>query len=267
VHDVADITKIDLWFLHKLYSMHTQRVQARECHALSQLDVEHLARMKRSGFSDAQVAAAVGDGSTEMDVRGMRKAAGIVPVVKQIDTMAAEAPAQTNYLYVTYNGTEDDLEFPTQPEGVAVLGSGVYRIGSSVEFDYCGVQAIRSLRRMGEKTIMINYNPETVSTDYDESDRLYFEELSVERVLDIYEKENPRGVMVSVGGQIPNTLALPLARAGVNILGTSPDDIDRAEDRHKFSSLLDSIHVDQPAWQVCREEFGVMLVYASMLSV
>jgi len=186
-------------------------------------------------------------GSNELTVRTYRKKLGVVPVVKQIDTLAAEFPAQTNYLFVTYGGTENDI--PRESKGVMVLGSGVYRIGSSVEFDYCSVMCARALRSQGRKTIMINYNPETVSTDYDESERLYFEELSLERVLDIHDFENPEGVVVSVGGQQPNNLALPLHKLGVKILGTSAEDIDRAEDRQKFSSLLDSIGVDQPAWK------------------
>jgi hypothetical protein len=182
----------------------------------------------------------------------------VLPVVKQIDTLAAEFPAQTNYLYMTYNGTESDQEVrirftphkPTDHQvSTIVLGCGAYRIGSSVEFDWCAVSCIRMLRKLNHRAIMINYNPETVSTDYDECDVLYFEEISTERVLDVYEHEAAHGVILSVGGQIPNNLALPLERAGVNILGTKPSDIDKAEDRNKFSSILDQIGVDQPAWR------------------
>jgi len=171
----------------------------------------------------------------------------VMPAVKQIDTLAAEFPAQTNYLYTTYQGQEDDVEFDNS--GTMVLGCGAYRIGSSVEFDWCAVSAIRTLRKLGEKSIMVNYNPETVSTDYDECDRLYFEELSLERVLDIYEKEGATGVMVSVGGQIPQNLAVPLENAGARVLGTSPTSIDMCEDREKFSAMLDRMGIDQPAWE------------------
>ena len=184
-----------------------------------------------------------------LKVRAHRKALGILPVVKQIDTLAAEYPAQTNYLYLTYSGEEDDVAYAGDKRSVVVLGSGAYRIGSSVEFDWCGVQALNTIRREGYRSVMINYNPETVSTDYDICDRLYFDELTFERVMDIIEKENPHGVIVSTGGQIPNNLALRLDSQGVHILGTSAASIDNAEDRDKFSAMLDRIGVDQPEWR------------------
>merc|ERR1711871_311279 len=209
---------------------------------------------KKSGFSDMQIAARIGDGKTftEDDVRAARKSMDIKPYVKQIDTMAGEFPASTNYLYTTYNGDEHDVDLGSlggENGGEMVLGSGAYRIGSSVEFDWCSVSAIRTLRKIGKKAVMVNYNPETVSTDYDECDRLYFEELSLERVLDIYEHESAEGVVVSVGGQIANNLALPLCASGAKIFGTSADSIDNCEDRSRFSKLLDSIGSDQPAWK------------------
>ena len=206
------------------------------------------------GFSDFQIARAVGleskmgseDGS--MAVRSLRKKMNIMPVVKQIDTLAAEYPAHTNYLYLTYSGTSNDVQYVGDHKSIVVLGSGAYRIGSSVEFDWCGVQALQTIRKQGYRSVMINYNPETVSTDYDMCDRLYFDELTFERVLDIIELENPHGVIVSTGGQIPNNLALRLDTEGVNILGTSAASIDNAEDRDKFSAMLDRIGVDQPEW-------------------
>merc|ERR1719428_2045077 len=201
---------------------------------------------KKSGFSDAQIAARTG--CTEAELRAIRKSMNIKPFAKQIDTMAAEFPAATNYLYMTYNGDEHDVDF--SDPGTMVIGSGVYRIGSSVEFDWCSVSAIRTLRKMGKKAVMVNYNPETVSTDYDECDRLYFEELSLERVLDIYEAEGCEAAIVSVGGQIPNTLALKMGSTGVNVAGTSPTMIDTAEDRNKFSALCDRVGIDQPEWQM-----------------
>src|SRR3989338_8994686 len=184
-----------------------------------------------------------------IQVRNLRKQLKILPVVKQIDTLAAEYPAKTKYLYLTYNGTEDDIEFSSDKKKIIVLGGGVYRIGSSVEFDWCAVNAVLTLNAMNYHTIMINYNPETVSTDYDICDKLYFDELSYERILDIYEKEMPEGVIISMGGQIPNNLSLKFLTTKVNILGTSPSDIDRAEDRHKFSALLDKLGIDQPEWK------------------
>lgn len=222
---------------------------------LTALSKEEMLAAKQAGFSDRQIAARLSALSpqafgarkpTYADVRAARIALGIRPFVKQIDTLAAEYPAQTNYLYTTYHGSEHDVSF--EDKGTMVLGSGAYRIGSSVEFDWCAVSAIRTLRQLGHKSVVVNYNPETVSTDYDECDRLYFEELSLERVLDIYEAEQASGVIVSVGGQIPNNLALPLHKHGVRILGTSPESIDSSEDRGKFSALMDSIGVRQPEW-------------------
>ena len=200
---------------------------------------------KQAGFSDQQIAAALG--ADELEVRKARKERGIVPVVKQIDTLAAEFPAKTNYLYMTYNAEQNDL--PQGKGSIIVLGSGVYRIGSSVEFDYCAVHTARALRQMGYDTVMVNYNPETVSTDYDESEKLFFEELSLERVLDIVDRENPKGVIVSVGGQQPQNIAIKLHKLGIPILGTPPERIDNAEDRYKFSKLLDEIGVSQPEWK------------------
>lgn len=208
---------------------------------------------KREGFSDFQIARAVLKGG-DMDanilrVRMFRKSHGVVPVVKQIDTLAAEYPAQTNYLYLTYSGTGNDVRYLGDHRSVVVLGSGAYRIGSSVEFDWCGVNALNTIRKEGYRSVMINYNPETVSTDYDMCDRLYFDELTFERVLDILDLENPHGIIVSTGGQIPNNLALKLADQGVNILGTSAQSIDNAEDRNKFSAMCDRLGIDQPAWR------------------
>jgi carbamoyl-phosphate synthase large subunit len=202
-------------------------------------------RAKQLGFSDCQIADLVG--TSELVVRQQRKDLGIIPYVKRIDTLASEFPAATNYLYTTYNASTHDVDF--EENGVLVLGSGVYRIGSSVEFDWCGVSCIRSLRQLGHRTIMINYNPETVSTDFDECDRLYFEELSLERTLDIYELEQASGCVVSVGGQLPQNIALELQSQGVRVLGTNPVMLDRCEDREKFSSVMDNIGVDQPAWK------------------
>lgn len=200
---------------------------------------------KQMGFSDKQLAALLH--SNELAVRRVRQEYGIFPFTKQIDTVAAEFPCFTNYLYTTYNAAENDVDF--EDHGVMVLGSGVYRIGSSVEFDWCAVRCIRTLRERGLKTIMVNYNPETVSTDYDEADRLYFETITLETILDIYELERSAGVIISVGGQTPNNIALPLHRQNVKILGTSPEMIDTAENRYKFSRMLDRIHVDQPLWK------------------
>ena len=211
-----------------------------------------LYRAKRQGFSDFQVARAIGmEGEMEdaiVTMRQHRKQRGIVPVVKQIDTLAAEYPAQTNYLYLTYSGTENDVHYLGDHKSIVVLGSGAYRIGSSVEFDWCGVQALNTIRKQGYRSVMINYNPETVSTDYDMCDRLYFDELTFERVMDILDLENPHGVIVSTGGQIPNNLAMRLDEQHVPILGTSAKSIDNAEDRDKFSAMLDRIGVDQPEW-------------------
>ena len=249
---IHSLTKIDKWFLYKLqYIMETSK-ELHTYNALQSVPSALLHKAKRQGFSDFQIARAIGEDDVEqgaLKVRAHRKALGILPVVKQIDTLAAEYPAQTNYLYLTYSGTEDDVEYAGDNRSVVVLGSGAYRIGSSVEFDWCGVQALNTIRREGYRSVMINYNPETVSTDYDICDRLYFDELTFERVLDIIEKENPHGVIVSTGGQIPNNLALRLDSQGVHILGTSAASIDNAEDRDKFSAMLDRIGVDQPEWR------------------
>ncbi|ODQ66308.1 carbamoyl-phosphate synthase large subunit [Nadsonia fulvescens var. elongata DSM 6958] len=245
IEKVHDLTKIDKWFLQKLMNIVTMQKNLETIGALPAVTREVMQNAKKLGFSDKQIALAVN--SDELKVRATRKSFGIVPFVKKIDTLAAEFPANTNYLYTTYNAAESDVTF--DEHGTLVLGSGVYRIGSSVEFDWCAVSTARALRDVGKKTIMINYNPETVSTDFDEVDRLYFEELSFERVMDIYELETAQGVVISVGGQLPQNIALPLQQNGANILGTNPEDIDKAEDRHKFSSILDSIGVDQPAWK------------------
>lgn len=229
--------------LHEWGGNHTQ---------IAQLPKDLLYKAKRQGFSDFQVARAIGyQGDMEdgiLEVRNYRKSQGIVPVVKQIDTLAAEYPAQTNYLYLTYSGVANDVHYLGDHKSIVVLGSGAYRIGSSVEFDWCGVQALNTIRKEGYRSVMINYNPETVSTDYDMCDRLYFDELTFERVMDILDLENPHGVIVSTGGQIPNNLALRLDGQKINILGTSAKSIDNAEDRDKFSAMLDRIGVDQPEW-------------------
>jgi carbamoyl-phosphate synthase large subunit len=213
---------------------------------LGKIDKELMKEAKQNGFSDKQIGILTNTGHTV--VRKYRIELGVVPVVKQIDTLAAEYPAQTNYLYLTYHGIENDIEL-AQNDQVAVLGSGPYRIGSSVEFDWCCVTAVNSINRSGKKSIMINCNPETVSTDYDICDKLYFEELTLERVMDIFDKEKPEGVIVSTGGQVPNNLAMKLHKLGIPILGTSPKQIDNAESRHKFSQILDKIGVDQPEWE------------------
>jgi len=246
VKEIHDITKIDYWFLRRCEAIVDTWDRASQ-HSLADISGELLRECKEKGYSDIQISDMVGGGATEDDVRSKRIDAGIVPVTKQIDTLAAEFPAETNYLYMTYNGKENDVE--PQNGGIMVLGSGAYRIGSSIEFDWCGVSCIRALRKMGYKATMVNYNPETVSTDYDECDRLYFEELSRERVLDIYQRDSSDGVVISVGGQIPNNIAVPLANAGVNIMGTPANMIDNAEDRKKFSAALDEIGVQQPRWK------------------
>lgn len=246
IERLYELTKIDRWFLHKMKNItdHAVRLESyREGQSSMPPDV--LKKAKQLGFSDKQVALAVL--STELAVRKMRHDLKILPMVKQIDTVAAEWPAQTNYLYLTYNGTEHDLAF-REPH-VMVIGSGVYRIGSSVEFDWCAVGCIQELRKMGYKTIMVNYNPETVSTDYDMCDRLYFDEISFEVVMDIYELESPEGVILSMGGQLPNNIAMALHRQQCRILGTSPEAIDSAENRFKFSRLLDTIGISQPLWK------------------
>ena len=249
VDEIHKLTHIDNWFLEKLKNIiDTERDLPK---ILEELTREKLLKAKQQGFSDTQLARLLSQ-TGEIDalqVRDFRKKYGIVPVVKQIDTMAGEFPAQTNYLYLTYHGTVSDIDFEKDQKSVIVLGSGAYRIGSSVEFDWSSVNTLKTVSKAGYRSVMINYNPETVSTDYDISDRLYFEELSLERVLDIIELENPYGVIVSVGGQIPNNLALPLYRQQINILGTSPENIDRAEDRNKFSSMLDDLQIDQPRWK------------------
>lgn len=245
VERIHELSKIDPWFLYKLENIVEVQKSLEAIGSLFGINQEIMTRAKKHGFSDKQIAEAVG--SDELAVRARRKSFGIKPWVKRIDTLAAEFPANTNYLYTTYNASTHDIEF--DEHGTMVLGSGVYRIGSSVEFDWCGVSATRALRKLGKKTIMVNYNPETVSTDFDECDRLYFEELSYERVMDIYEMEAASGVVVSVGGQLPQNIALKLQEQGANVLGTDPKDIDSAEDRYKFSQILDSIGVDQPAWK------------------
>ena len=252
VERIHSLTKIDKWFLYKLQNIMETSKQLHAHHTLQTIPTGLLYDAKRQGFSDFQIARAIGMDDMEqgiLQVRTHRKALGILPVVKQIDTLAAEYPAQTNYLYLTYSGTEDEVEYADDHRSVIVLGSGAYRIGSSVEFDWCGVQALNTIRKEGYRSVMINYNPETVSTDYDICDRLYFDELTFERVMDIIEKEHPYGVIVSTGGQIPNNLAMQLDSQGVPILGTSAASIDNAEDRDKFSAMLDRIGVDQPEWR------------------
>ena len=254
IDQIHDLTKIDRWFLQKLYKIHLTDQLLHQCTSINVLDNDLLRRAKVQGFTDFQIARALGM-EHEMDiekasmvVRARRKQAGILPVVKQIDTLAAEYPAQTNYLYVTYSGVAHDIPFEADKRSVVVLGSGAYRIGSSVEFDWCGVQALNTIRKEGYRSVMINYNPETVSTDYDMCDRLYFDELTFERVLDILDLECPYGVVVSTGGQIPNNLAMRLDAENVNLLGTQAKYIDNAEDREKFSAMLNRIGVDQPEW-------------------
>ncbi len=254
VDEIHDITKIDKWFLYKLEHLDQIRRKLGEVGNVANISDDLFKEAKRCGFSDFQIARLVSNDSTRkmeeqlLEVRNIRKSRGIVPVVKQIDTMAGEFPAQINYLYLTYCGTENDVKYVGDHRSVVVLGSGAYRIGSSVEFDWCSVNAINTIKSQGLRSVMINYNPETVSTDYDVCDRLYFDELTEERVLDIIDLENPKGVIVSVGGQIPNNLAMKLHRCNVPILGTSPINIDRAENRSKFSSLLDELGIDQPKW-------------------
>ena len=257
VDQVHELTKIDKWFLEKLMNiMNTSKELeqwSKNHKQIADLPLELLKKAKVQGFSDFQIARAIGyEGDMEdgiLYVRNHRKSVGIVPVVKQIDTLAAEYPAQTNYLYLTYSGIANDIHYLGDRKSIVVLGSGAYRIGSSVEFDWCGVQALNTIRKEGYRSVMINYNPETVSTDYDMCDRLYFDELTFERVMDILELENPHGVIVSTGGQIPNNLALRLDAQKVPILGTSAKSIDNAEDREKFSAMLDRIGVDQPRWR------------------
>jgi carbamoyl-phosphate synthase large subunit len=254
IDQIHDKTKIDRWFLQKLKNIFNIKNELEKFDTLEDLPVNLLKMSKQTGFSDFQIARLVLKYSSKniheglLKVRNHRKAIGIVPYVKQIDTLAGEYPAQTNYLYITYNGSEHDIEFNNDDKSVIVLGSGAYRIGSSVEFDWCSVNAVNTIHKEGYRSIMINYNPETVSTDYDTCDRLYFDELSFERVMDIVDLENPHGVVVSMGGQIPNNLAMKLHGQNVPVLGTSPLKIDNAEDREKFSSLLDTLKIDQPRW-------------------
>ncbi|WP_337751372.1 carbamoyl-phosphate synthase (glutamine-hydrolyzing) large subunit [Coprobacter fastidiosus] len=254
VNQIHELTKIDKWFLEKLNNIIHTAKEIETFSSLEALPLELLKTAKKQGFSDFQIARALFKDQGDIDrhlleVRKFRKEKGIVPVVKQIDTLAAEYPAQTNYLYLTYNGTANDVHYLGDHRSVVVLGSGAYRIGSSVEFDWCGVNALNTIRKEGWRSVMINYNPETVSTDYDMCDRLYFDELTFERVMDILELESPHGVIVSTGGQIPNNLALKLDAQGVNILGTSAKSIDNAEDRNKFSAMCDRLGIDQPRWR------------------
>jgi len=245
--EIYQLSGIDPFFLHKIENVINTEKKLRSTNLEDAAILETIREAKRLGFSDDQIAVCLK--TNELTVRKLRKEANIVPVVKQIDTLAAEWPAKTNYLYLTYGGDEDDIDFHSDKSKVMVLGAGVFRIGSSVEFDWCGVNTIWALKKNGiQEAIMVNYNPETVSTDYDMSDKLYFEELTLERILDIYEKENPFGVVASVGGQIPNNLALKLANSGVKLLGTSGESIDQAEDRSKFSALLDQLGIPQPKW-------------------
>ena len=255
INQIHDLTKIDKWFLYKLKHIIDIDETLKACKSVNVLDKELLRTAKIYGFSDFQIARAVGlerevgnMGKAGLMIRRLRKSYGILPVVKQIDTLAAVYPAQTNYLYVTYSGTTSDIDFANDKRSIIVLGSGAYRIGSSVEFDWCGVQALNTIRKQGYRSVMVNYNPETVSTDYDMCDRLYFDELTFERVMDIIDMECPHGVIVSTGGQIPNNLAMRLDAQNVPILGTSAKDIDNAEDRAKFSSMLTRNGIDQPEW-------------------
>src|SRR5574344_707924 len=256
IDQIHELTKIDLWFLQKLHHIIDIDERMKALKNVNNLGEDLLREAKVYGFTDFQIARAVGldteihgMAKASLVIRNLRKRYGILPVVKQIDTLAAEYPAQTNYLYLTYAGVSHDIKFENDKRSIIVLGSGAYRIGSSVEFDWCGVQALNTIRKEGYRSVMINYNPETVSTDYDMCDRLYFDELTFERVLDILELENPHGVIVSTGGQIPNNLAMRLDEQNINILGTSAKSIDNAEDREKFSAMLDRICVDQPRWR------------------
>ena len=265
VDQIHELTKIDKWFLYKLENIMRTSVELHSWgnnhRQISDLPHDLLFTAKRQGFSDFQIVRAIGyEGDLEegmLALRRFRKSIGLVPVVKQIDTLAAEYPAQTNYLYLTYSGIANDVNYLGDRKSIVVLGSGAYRIGSSVEFDWCGVQALNTIRREGYRSVMINYNPETVSTDYDMCDRLYFDELTFERVMDIIELENPHGVIVSTGGQIPNNLAMRLDEQHVNILGTTAKSIDNAEDRDKFSAMLDRIGVDQPEWSALTSLEGI----------
>ncbi len=249
VDRIHELTKIDRWFLCRLRNIIDTYHDLKKCHGVAEIMPELLRQAKEQGFSDFQIARAAATHKDAPAVRRLRKSLGIVPVVKQIDTLAAEYPALTNYLYLTYNGTENDIHYEHDGRSVVVMGSGAYRIGSSVEFDWCSVNALQTVKHEGWRSVMINYNPETVSTDYDMCDRLYFDELTYERVMDILDMEEPHGAILSVGGQIPNNLATRLDDAGVNILGTSAKSIDNAEDRNKFSAMLDRLGIDQPRWR------------------
>ena len=253
VDQIHALTKIDKWFLNKLMGIVNTHKEMRKYDNCEQMPLDLLKKAKVQGFSDVQVANALyknmDSEMAEDIVRAFRKSKGIVPCVKQIDTLAADYPAATNYLYLTYGGNFNDVQYQHDKNSVIVLGSGAYRIGSSVEFDWCSVNALQTIRNQGYRGVMINYNPETVSTDYDMCDRLYFDELTFERVMDIHDLENPHGTVVSVGGQIPNNLALRLDQNKVNILGTKATSIDKAEDRHKFSSIVDALGIDQPKWK------------------
>lgn len=255
VDKIHELTKIDKWFLYKLRNLYQTATELESFNNIKDIPQELLKLAKQQGFSDFQIAKAVlkqnlGNGhEANLKVRALRNEYGIKPVVKQIDTLAAEYPAQTNYLYMTYNGTTHDIAYENDGKSVVVVGSGAYRIGSSVEFDWCSVNALLTVKREGWRSVMINYNPETVSTDYDMCDRLYFDELTFERVMDIIDLETPHGTILSTGGQIPNNLAMKLDAQKVKILGTQAIDIDHAEDRHKFSAMLDELGIDQPAWR------------------
>ena len=254
IERLFELTKISTWFLEKLKNIYDYSIVLQGYNKVDELPAEVLLEAKRLGFSDFQIARFVGESKENMHkealkVRAARKKQGILPSVKRINTVASEHPELTNYLYMTYDGSEHDIPYYKNEKSVVVLGSGAYRIGSSVEFDWCSVNAIQTARKLGYKSIMVNYNPETVSTDYDMCDRLYFDELSFERVMDVMDLETPKGVIVSVGGQIPNNLAIKLYHQDIPVLGTSPLSIDRAENRHKFSSMLDQLGIDQPAWK------------------
>lgn len=255
VDKIHELTKIDKWFLYKLRNLYQTATELESLNQIKDIPQDLLKLAKQQGFSDFQIAKAVlkhnlGNGhEANLNVRALRNEYGIKPVVKQIDTLAAEYPAQTNYLYMTYNGTTHDIAYENDGKSVVVVGSGAYRIGSSVEFDWCSVNALLTVKREGWRSVMINYNPETVSTDYDMCDRLYFDELTFERVMDIIDLETPHGTILSTGGQIPNNLAMKLDAQKVKILGTQAIDIDHAEDRHKFSAMLDELGIDQPAWR------------------
>ncbi|HOK51367.1 MAG TPA: carbamoyl-phosphate synthase (glutamine-hydrolyzing) large subunit, partial [Bacteroidales bacterium] len=255
VDQIFELTKIDKWFLYRLKNIYDISRKLESYQSIEQVPDELLTEAKQAGFSDFQIARLILKRDNHemeqasLEVREYRKKRGILPVVKQIDTLGAEYPAQTNYLYLTYHGKEHDVSFQHDDKTIIVLGSGAYRIGSSVEFDWCAVNAVQTSHNQGYRAVMINYNPETVSTDYDMCDRLYFDELSFERVMDIIELETPHGVILSMGGQIPNNLAMRLHRQKVPVLGTSPVSIDRAENRHKFSAMLDQLGIDQPRWK------------------